>query len=78
MCQAQLQRGGHNSLALGGVNAIGLVWMLGQSNAMAMAAKIYEALDKLLFLFSTYTMQMFGEKLSLWWSKKNYLELKVV
>lgn len=41
--QAQLQRGGPNSPALGGaVNAIGSEGMLGQSNASAMAAKMYE------------------------------------
>ncbi|EEF44246.1 WD-repeat protein, putative [Ricinus communis] len=43
MRQAQLQRGGPNNPTLGGpVNAIGSEGMLGQSNASAMAAKMYE------------------------------------
>ncbi|KAJ8774079.1 hypothetical protein K2173_009510 [Erythroxylum novogranatense] len=41
--QAQLQRGGSNSTTLGGpVNALNSDGLMGQSNASAMAAKIYE------------------------------------
>ncbi|CAL1354451.1 unnamed protein product [Linum trigynum] len=43
MRQAQMQRGGPNTSALGGqVNAIGSEGMLGQPNASALAAKMYE------------------------------------
>ncbi|KAG8658437.1 transcriptional corepressor LEUNIG_HOMOLOG isoform X1 [Manihot esculenta] len=43
MRQAQLQRGGPNNPPLGGpVNAIGSEGIMGQSNASAMAAKMYE------------------------------------
>ncbi|KAL9406993.1 hypothetical protein Peur_003965 [Populus x canadensis] len=43
MRQAQLQRGGPNNPVVGGpVNSIGSEGMLGQSNASALAAKMYE------------------------------------